>query len=414
MTGEGQRIVFLTMASYPVTEAERNLYSDLFDEIVERGNDVIVFRPEFSRWHGTPSIVERRDVTVISVPTGRVQKVSWFIKAVNTILLEYRYTRAVKKYISETLDLVVYSTPPITVLSAIRWLKNRTGCRTYLLLKDIFPQNAVDLEMIKRGSLIWRFFRSKERKLYAISDAIGCMSNANVTYLLRENPEIPVEKVHVCPNAIKPIPLDQIAACRNEVPKQFAVIPNDRLKLIYAGNLGKPQGIDFLIDVIEAIKTRGDVHLTIVGSGTEYQRLQKAIDQSRPPNVVLSSHLPKSEYLSLLSHMDIGLVFLDRRFTIPNFPSRVLDYLDFSLPVIACTDTSSDLGVVLEEANAGWWCRSGDVTSFVACVEAYAGDASRRKSMGRNARDLLERSFSVRDATTIMLRTAIPVQEATG
>jgi len=82
----------------------------------------------------------------------------------------------------------------------------------FQLLKDIFPQNAVDIGLIKEGGYIYKRLRNKEKRLYAVSDRIGCMSQANVKYLLAHNPEISQEKVHVNPNSIRPTPADSIPA----------------------------------------------------------------------------------------------------------------------------------------------------------------------------------------------------------
>ena len=100
-------------------------------------------------------------------------------------------------------DLILYSTPPITFNRLITELKKKTNASTYLLLKDIFPQNAVDLKMISEKGLIYRYFRKREKILYQISDWIGCMSMANVNYVLKNNSWLAPEKVEVNPNSIE-------------------------------------------------------------------------------------------------------------------------------------------------------------------------------------------------------------------
>ena len=97
---------------------------------------------------------------------------------------------------------MLYSTPPITFERVVQFIKRRDGAKTYLLLKDIFPQNAVDLKVFGKRSPLYRHFRNKEKKLYKNADYIGCMSPANVEYILRNNPELSKEVVEVCPNSI--------------------------------------------------------------------------------------------------------------------------------------------------------------------------------------------------------------------
>ena len=385
------KIAFLTIA-YRIDPNDRNLYTDLFDEIASRGNDVMVFCSDESRIRGKPAEGFRGKVRIIQIPTGRITKTNKLTKAVNTVFLERRFISAIKNSPYRGFDLLIYSTPPITFEKVIRFLKERDHCSTYLLLKDIFPQNAVDIGLIKDGGFIYKRFRNKEKKLYSLSDHIGCMSQANVEYLLAHNPEIPPEKVHVNPNSIRPTPEDAMQ-CNKELLKEYG-ISESSLKLIYGGNLGKPQGIDFLLAVLKALSEKKDVYTLIVGDGTEYDKLLHFLQKENISNAKLLKALPKDIYLSLLPCMNVGLIFLDHRFTIPNFPSRVLDYLNASLPVIAAVDFSTDLGKIIYQNGAGLYCESNDVNAFLQCVDKMR-DKEFRISCGRAAKELVLRHFNV-------------------
>lgn len=61
--------------------------------------------------------------------------------------------------------------------------------------------------MSKTGvrELLYKYFRKQEKRLYTISDHIGCMSQANIDYVIKHNPEVNSRKVEVCPNTIDPI-----------------------------------------------------------------------------------------------------------------------------------------------------------------------------------------------------------------
>jgi len=130
-------------------------------------------------------------------------------------------------------------------------------------------------------------------------------------------------------------------------------IPESSLKLIYGGNLGKPQGIDFMLDVLKALSDQKNVFTLIVGDDTEYNKIAHFLEVEKISNARLIKSLPKERYLALLRTMDVGLIFLDYRFTIPNFPSRLLDYLDASLPVIASTDPVTDMACFSRKVRRG-------------------------------------------------------------
>ena len=227
------------------------------------------------------------------------------------------------------------------------------------------------------------------------------MSQANVEYLLAHNPEIPPEKVHVNPNSIRPTPADSIQP-NKELLKKYG-IPESSLKLIYGGNLGKPQGIDFMLDVLKALSSQKDVFTLIVGDGTEYNKIAHFLEVQKISNARLIKSLPKDQYLALLRTMDVGLIFLDHRFTIPNFPSRLLDYLDASLPVIAAVDSATDIGKIIYQSGTGLYCESDDVNAFLQCVDKMK-DENLRISCGKAAKQMLFRDFHVsRPANTILL-----------
>lgn len=395
------KICFLTQY-YPVSASARSLYSDLMDEIASFGHEITVFRSEEERVFGRPKVSSRKNVTIVSVPTGRVTKTNIMTKTANILLTEPRYLAAMKKqYAGSIPDMVIVTTPPITFASAVKYYRSK-GAFIYLLLKDIFPQNAVDLGMMKKGSLVYSFFRSKEKSLYKNSDVIGCMSEANKKYLLHHNPFLRNKRIEINPNSIRPssshIDAQQGAALLDELK-----IPKDKIKLIYGGNLGKPQGIDFLIDILNKSVEMKNVHFVICGSGTEYPKLEKFVKAHPDHPITLIEYLKNNRYRILLSQMDIGLIFLDRRFTIPNFPQRVLDYFDFSLPVLAATDKNTDLGSMLRENRCGLWSESGDIDSFMKNLKYLISNLELRIEMGKNGRALLDSEFSVKKSAHLIV-----------
>lgn len=375
-------IVFLTLG-YAKDINSRGIYTDLMSSFVKLGHKVTVFRQDETGDLKTE--LSQMRVTVVPVLTGKVTKTSFIKKGINLILLEHRFYRVVKEYCKQSIDLLLYSTPPITFCGAIKKLKKAHNCTTYLLLKDIFPQNAVDLKMFSKKSIIYKFFRNKERKLYAYSDFIGCMSPANVNYVLNNNSWIKHEKVHVSPNCIVPTSSENV---------KVSLVEHQGLNLIYGGNLGRPQGISFIVECCKVIEKYDNITFTIIGSGTEYARLEKSVKDLNLNNTKLMSFMPKSEYVRLLADQDLGMVFLDDSFTIPNFPSRILDYLDNALPIFACTDNASDVRQEICDKGAGFWCESNDIDAFEKTLQMIISDKSIITPMKKKARELLKDKYN--------------------
>ena len=332
---------------------------------------------------------------ILRVKTLNIQKVNIIEKGAATLSIEYLFLNGVKKYFSNVkFDLVLYTTPPITFTKIIKYIKKRDNSYCYLLLKDIFPQNAVDMKMLKRGGVLHRFFLYKERRLYEISDTIGCLSEANRLFLFRNNKNIDKNKVEVNPNSIEPITLIQSIEKKTAVKLKYK-LPLDKKIFIYGGNLGKPQGLDFLLETID-LDSNSNTFFLVVGSGTEYNRVCKWFEKKQPKNALLLSGLPKKEYDDLLRACDVGLIFLHIDFTIPNFPSRLLSYLEMKVPVIAATDSSTDIGSIIEKNNCGYWVKSGDIEGMKLAINRINEDDTKFNEMKENALSLLKREYDVR------------------
>ena len=398
-------ILFVTLVDISGI-GEPGIYTDLLRALRDRGNSLTIVSPSERRTVGETQLLEADGCRILKVRIGNVQKTGLLEKGLSTVLLEGQMRRAVRKYLSDVrFALILYSTPPITLAGVVRSIKKRDGARTYLLLKDIFPQNAVDLGMMAKDgprSALYRYFRRRERELYRLSDRIGCMSQANVEYLLRQNPWISRERVEVCPNSIEPVPVAVSPEERRRVREKYG-IPTDRVVFAYGGNLGKPQGVPFLIDCLRTQAQNDRVFFLIVGAGTEYPLLDDFLRREVPKNVRLLSALPRGEFDQMIACCDVGMIFLDARFTIPNFPSRLLSYMQARLPVLCCTDPHTDVGAVCTAGGFGWSCTGGGTTEFAKAVdEACQAD---RAAMGERAQNFLNAHFTVALAADKILKS---------
>lgn len=364
-------ILFMT-ASCLEGMAEHGVYTDLLRRLRDHGHAVYTLSPYEKRLNRPTACMDDQGVRMLHVQTGNLTKTANLIeRGFATLQVERIFIRAIKHYYADIrFDLVLYSTPPITLSSVVAYVKRRDHARSYLLLKDIFPQNAVDLGMLtKRGvkGLLYRVFRYQEKRLYALSDRIGCMSPANAAYLTAHNPQIDPQRVEVCPNAVEVIDRSVDAVQRQAIRARYG-IPQEAKVFVFGGNLGKPQGIDFMLSCLRATQDL-EAYFLIIGSGTEYTKVAAAIEREDLRRVRLMQRIPKADYDAMVGACDVGLLFLDHRFTVPNFPSRLLAYMQAKLPVLAVTDQSCDIRVALTEGQFGWWCESNDAERFCALVQ---------------------------------------------
>lgn len=390
-------LIFLTLSRLKGLNAG-GIYADLMRKFVKEGHQVYIVTPVERREGLNTTLIEDEGAKILNVRTLNIQKTNILEKGVGTLLIERQYIKAIKKHLNGvSFDLITYSTPPITFTNVVRYLKKQNPrAISYLQLKDIFPQNAVDIGLFGENSVFNWYFRKKEIALYDVSDFIGCMSPANVKFVLTHNPEVDASKVEVAPNSIelkeKEYEDGQEKAERYYIRKKYE-LPIDKPIFIYGGNLGKPQGIDYLVKCLEANKNRLDCYFVIVGSGTDYNLIFDWYGKNKDKNVKLMSSLPKEDYDMLVKYCDVGLIFLDHRFTIPNYPSRLLSYLEYKMPIICATDVNTDIGKIAEENGYGYWCESVKPEDFTALVDKML--ASDRKAMGEKGYQFLKENYLV-------------------
>ena len=392
-------ILFLSLANIS-TIIERGIYQDLLREFIKNNHNIYIVSPTEKRYGEKTKIIEDGECKILKVRTGNIQKTNLIEKGISTLRIESQVISAIKKYYSDIkFDLILYATPPITFVKVIKYIKLKHNAKAYLLLKDIFPQNAVDLGLFSNKGLIYKYFRAKEKKLYQLSDYIGCMSQANVDYILKHNLSLG-KKVHVSPNSIEPTKITIDKSAKDEIRQKYN-IPLEIKVFIYGGNLGKPQDIPFIIECLKQ-NNKNDRYFVICGTGTDYYKIDNYIKADNTNNIKLISGLPKADYDELISCCDIGLIFLDKRFTIPNFPSRLLSYMENNMPVIACTDINTDIGKVICEGDFGWWCESDNSNKFTDIIDNISNEDIDTK--GKSAKVYLEENYTVEKSYDIIIK----------
>ena len=387
-------ILFLTMVQM-LDINNYGIYTDLMRKFASEGHHVHIATPLQRRTKLNTHIINNKNVHILGIQTLNVTKTNAIEQGIGQVLLEYQFINAIKKFFGNThFDLILYSTPPITFTNVIKYLKQKNPTAvTYLLLKDIFPQNAIDLGMLtKRGikGVLYSFFRKKEKELYRISNYIGCMSPANVKYILEHNLQIATDKVEIAPNSCDLIPIKKND--KNKILEKYG-LPKNKIIFIYGGNLGKPQGVPFLIECLKANANHPRCHFVIIGNGTEHNKLSLWIKMNNPQSVSLYQSLPREEYNQLVNACDVGLIFLDFRFTIPNYPSRLLSYITQHKPIIAVTDPNSDVGFIAEKHGFGLWCPSNSLDAFNNTIEKMV--QSDLLEMGGKAFEFYQNNYTI-------------------
>ena len=375
----------------------QSIYFDLMQEFVAQGHHVTCVYASDGKVVETPGIQNKFGVDYLKVECHNITKnKNKFKKGLALLSIDAKFLASIKQHLSTTpFDLVLYSTPPITFIKTLKYFKER-NIKIYLMLKDIFPQNAVDLGMFKENGVIHRFFSKKETTNYEMADYIGVMSEANKRYLSQHFP-FTETKTTVLPNAI-----NTENYSRYDVNRSVFNLPENDTLFLYGGNIGKPQSPEFIMQCIDRFESVEHAKFIICGWGSDMSRIIEHIENHNIKNTVYLGSLDVAQYNQLTQLIDVGLIFLDFNFTIPNFPQRLLGYLKDGKPVICATDLATDIGAIAEANNFGISVPSNDVEAWAHAVETLK-DSALRNQMGWNGIQYLKHNFDVKIAYNIIV-----------
>jgi len=393
--------VLFLMIAFPDINKVSNFYSDLPEKFAAKKHNVWVVNLLEKKYNQDTYFEIVKEINILRVRAG-----DWFNtnsvikKGLTAVTIANCFKRAMQKYFSNIkFDLVIYFTPPITLAPVAKYIKKRDKCRSYLILRDIFPQGIRDLGLLN-NQLLFNYFRRKEKQLYDLSDYIGCMSDGNIRYVLQHN-NVDENKLEILHNWGK-ITYDNGSLGVN-YRKKYGL--GNKFVAVFGGNIGLPQELEFLLELAKEYKERDDIIFLIVGKGAEKQRMINIVESEKLPNVIIKDMMQRDEYDSLIKQCNVGLINLNRKFTIPNIPSKTVAYFKASIPILASTDKYTDYkDLLLKEARAGLWSETGDLKTYKNNFEKLLNNKKLREELGNNGRKYFEKKLSVEKAYQAIIK----------
>jgi glycosyltransferase involved in cell wall biosynthesis len=390
------RILILVDCYYPSPKSSAKLVHDLGIELHRRGHSVVVLAPSDGVCEPFTISIED-DLLVAKVRAVNIKSWNKPLRAMAEARLSANLWRRAKTFLRENrCDLILFYSPSIFFGPLVRKLKALWRCPAYLILRDIFPEWAVDAGILRRG-LVYRYLRRVEANQYHSADLIAVQSPGNLEYFARTFPQ---QQFHL------KVLYNWMLLNEPERPQtcwRTKLGLEDKFVFLYGGNIGIAQDVNNLLRLAARLASRSDIRFLLVGSGSEAARLKSSIAAHKLGNIRVLPAVSQDEYLSMLSEFDAGLISLDARFKTHNIPGKLLSYLYWGLPVLASVNPGNDLFDLINKNRAGFCCVNGEDENLVAAAKRLVDHPDLRYEMGRNARQLLERTFSVRVAVDQIL-----------
>ena len=381
------------------TRVGSKMLHELALELIAKGHAVTVITPSVNLQPNSLDVIQIDGVNVWRFANGPVKDVGKIKRAINETLMSFNAWRAISSLVTKnTFDGVVYYSPSIFFGLLVKKIKKKCDCKAYLILRDLFPQWAIDAGIIREKSLITWYFRFFESLSYKSANAIGLMSENNLELFQSIRPEL--ENTHVLFNwaAITPFgDVDQVDSIR----KQLAL--EDKIIFFYGGNIGHAQDMKNLMKLAKGLKEQTAAHFLFIGQGDEVELITRLASEWNLDNVTILPSITQTEFKKVLAEVDIGLFSLAKHHTAHNFPGKLLGYMVESIPIVGSVNLGNDLLSIVNDAGAGKVFINGEDESLLAFSIELLNNKKMRVVQGMSALKLLEDKFSVEAASCTIL-----------
>lgn len=384
------RIALVADAYPPLRTSGAVQLRDLSQEFRRQGHEVTVMvsAPDLATgW----SLEELEGVQVLRLATLQTKDIGYARRTLGEVLLSTMMLRGLRKSpLADTKwDAVVWYSPTIFLGQLVGALKKSSGARTYLILRDVFPEWAVDMGLLKKGP-IYYFFKYFERWQYSVADVIGVQSHSNMAYLA-DWAKQPGRRLEVLQNWLAPAANVGCSIAVDRTPLA------GRRIVAYAGNMGVAQGMDMVIGLAQRMQSRRDIGFLFVGRGSDVPRLKAMVAELKLDNVAFHDEIEPREVPGLLAQAHVGLVMLDPRHKTHNVPGKFITYMQAGVPVLARINDGNDLAALIAQERVGRAYVGDSVEAFYEAAIAVC-DAPDKAAMSDRARQLADRLYSSRAA----------------
>jgi glycosyltransferase involved in cell wall biosynthesis len=384
------RIVLIADTFPPLRSSGAVQLRDLSREFIRQGHSLCVMLPSHNQRE--PWLIEEIDgLQVLRLKAPRTKDISYIRRTIAELFMPFAMIWQLKKssLANEKWDGVVWYAPSIFHGPLVSKLKKSSVCKSYLIIRDIFPDWAVDVGLMSRG-LPYQFFRVVARYQYSVADVIGVQAPGNKRYfkswLLKSGRQLKVLQNW----------LDKPAYVQCSIRVEDTLIAKRRV-FVYAGNMGVAQGMDIILDLAEKLLSRKDIGFLFVGRGGDTARLKILARSKQLDNAVFFDEIDPDEIPDLYAQCDIGIVTLDQRHKSHNIPGKFLTYIQCGLPVLANINAGNDLAQIIRDQDVGQVCETNQVDELLVFAEKLLDQIQTDSSLSDRCRALFDREFAVQN-----------------
>ena len=367
---------------------------ELAEELNNRNHQVTVITtwPEYNvdqdsaQRHFSEMNVEY-GITVLRVKTLPHHKINYVLRGVAQLFMPLQFLWKLRQHRIQPDALVVYS-PPLPLALVGCWF-GRKKIRFVLNVQDLFPQNAIDLGVM-RNPLQIRFFRALEGFAYSSADVVTVHSDGNQKTVLQQYPTLK-NKFRILHNWVD-VEHHQMDITHTDFRSKWKI--KQKYVAVFAGVIGPSQYLELVLHVAKQMQDENELLFLLVGDGMEKEKLQKLALDKFLNNVRFEGFVSREEYPDLLRICSIGLVCLSPQNQTPVVPGKILGYMAAGLPIAAFLQSSSDGHGIVKAAQCGFSVDSGDKDACVQAMQALMSHSATFAELGQKGKSYATEHFS--------------------
>ena len=340
-----KKILIHTLIFSPDGVSTAYLYNDIALAFQKRGWDVVVLSttPHFNvveeqlaeqplKW-GVWGLYKKssfKGIPVYHVPQKKFK--STLLRLVGFVY--WHIVSFLMALFMKNIDVILSPSPPLTIGRLNNWLGKLKGCKVVYNVQEIYP----DILNKPETSLVHRYLRSMERKVYNQSDAVTTIDQIFYDTIVDRFEDR--SKLHIIPNFVD-TDLYKSGVSTAELDK--SLFPeNDNIKLLYAGNIGWAQDWKPLVKLAE--KTRNlPVEYFLIGMGKMRSWVEEQKQTLGLDKLHILDYQPRHLMPAILAYSDLQYIFMTPESEGMGFPSKVYTIMACGRPLLVCSGENTPI-----------------------------------------------------------------------
>ncbi len=388
-------IVLITDSYPPEIRSASHLMQEMAEELRNRGHKITVLT-SYPQYNLADDFAGRQfeehsfenDIEVIRIRTLPHHKVNFIVRGISQLTMPNLFFYKFKKYCRKKPDIVLVYSPPLPLAIAGKKIKEKYRAKFILNIQDIFPQNAVDLGVLKSTALI-SFFERIEKAVYKSADVITAHSEGNQDFLTGTK-KVPSCKVFTLHNWVD-VSLFSGLNGNGKYRKDFGL--ENKFVFLFAGVIGPSQNLDLIIEAANRLKDYSEICFLFVGDGTEKEKLKRMKEAYGLKNIIFQPFVSKEAYPRLVRDSDVGLICLSSMNKTPVVPGKLLGYMAAGIPVVAFLNRESDGHDIIKKAECGYSAFSDDIENMKNIILQIYKEKNSLSRYGENGFNYVTKHF---------------------